>query len=872
LLGLALPAFGQEEPSAVRKIEKVDVTGSHIPRTDIESALPLQIMTREEIERSGAITAAELLTQVSANLAGRTDVAFAVIVPAGLSSANLRGLGDGSTLVLINGRRAANYAINGGTVNLNFIPVAAIERVEVLKDGASAIYGADAMAGVINFILRKDFRGAQVGVYGADTEHGGGSRQLASATAGFGDLGIDRFNAFVTASYQRDTALSARDRSFSSTSNRADEGAGTQFLRETFPANIRIGPSNAPSYLNPAFDAGCMPPVSLPVPGTTAMCGHNTLAVVNLLPPLERTNVLGGATWQLNADNQLFAQYLYSNLSYDLNRNQTPASRDFNAGKVPLVYPADGPYYPTQFAAAHGLSGDLDLYYRVLPLGPIATQTQVDAHHLVVGAEGSADGWNYSAAWIYSRNHQEFDSLGGNVSTQRLVAAMATGLINPFGPSGPEGDALLASTQVTGEIFHASATTQSVEVNASRNVVDLPAGPLAIAIGGEARREQLEIVFPTEFNSGDVVGAPQLGRAIDGNRSVGAGFVELSVPVANGLAAQLAVRYDHYSDFGDTINPKVAVRWQPIRSLLLRASYGTGFRPPTIPDLYTPSILAFTRQRSDPARCPITHLPSDCGTFFPSVSGGKPDLEPETSKQFNAGVVWEPLVGLSAGFDYWKIEKSGTIGTLSEDTLFNYLGRFENTNVWRGPPEVAFPALPGAIRYVLLQTQNLGELRTSGFDVSAAWRGPTTPLGRFAFDLNGTYIAKWQQQLDGVNFVSVVGRSVVGPVPRWRHYLTLNWNSGPWGATLAQTFSSGYTDANRDSAGRERQVGAYDVWDLQGTYAGFEHTTIALGIKNLLDRDPPFSNQSALGQVMYDPRYADPRGRVFYAQLTVGFK
>jgi iron complex outermembrane receptor protein len=134
------------------------------------------------------------------------------------------------------------------------------------------------------------------------------------------------------------------------------------------------------------------------------------------------------------------------------------------------------------------------------------------------------------------------------------------------------------------------------------------------------------------------------------------------------------------------------------------------------------------------------------------------------------------------------------------------------------------------------------------------------------------YIAQWQQQLDGVNFVSVLGRSVVGPVPRWRHYLTLNWNSGSWGASLAQTISSGYTDANRDSAGRERQVGAYDVWDLQGTYAGFEHTTIALGIKNLLDRDPPFSNQSALGQVMYDPRYADPRGRVFYAQLTVGFK
>ena len=583
--------------------------------------------------------------------------------------------------------------------------------------------------------------------------------------------------------------------------------------------------------------------------------------------------MLGGATWQLNADNQLFAQYLYSNHRYDLIRNQTPASADFDAGRKPLVYPAGGPYYPTQFAAANGISGDLDLYYRVLPLGPITNQTQVHAHHLVVGAEGLVDGWAYGAAWIYSRNNQQYDSISGNVSTQRLVAAMATGLINPFGPSGPEGDALLASTQVTGEIFHTSATTQSLEVKASRIVHDLPAGPLAIAIGGEARREELAIVFPLEFNSGDVVGSPQVGQAIDGNRTVGAGFVELNVPVAGGLDAQLAARFDHYSDFGGTTNPKAALRWQPMRSLLLRASYGTGFRPPTIPDLYTRSTSSSTRQRSDPARCPVTHLPTDCATFFPSLAGGNLDLGPETSQQFNAGVVWEEsLAGLSAGIDYWKINKSGTIGTLSEDTLFTYLGRFENTNVSRGPPDPAFPTLPGPIRYVALVTQNLGELRTSGLDVSVAWRGPATPLGRFAFNLNGTYIAQWQQQLDGVNFVSAVGRSVVGPVPRWRHYLTLNWSNGPWGGTLAQTFSSGYTDANLDGAGRERRVGAFDIWDLQGTYTGFENTKIALGIKNLLDRDPPFSNQSALGQVMYDPRYADPRGRVFYAQLTMAFR
>src|SRR5205823_4884742 len=176
---------------------------------------------------------------------GRTDVPYNSSVgntQAGLSSANLRGLGDGSTLVLLNGRRAANYAANGGTVNLNFIPTTAIERVEILKDGASAIYGADAIAGVINFILRKDFRGAQVSAYGAEAQHGGGNQKEASVAVGYGDLLVDRFNVFVTASYQKDEVLRARDRPFSRTGYRPDEGV-MNVNRETFPANVRTGPS-----------------------------------------------------------------------------------------------------------------------------------------------------------------------------------------------------------------------------------------------------------------------------------------------------------------------------------------------------------------------------------------------------------------------------------------------------------------------------------------------------------------------------------------------------------------------------------------------------------------------------------------------------
>jgi iron complex outermembrane recepter protein len=864
-----LPAYAQHDTAEIRKLEKLEITGSNIRRTDIESALPVQFITREDIDRSGAVTAAEIMGLVSANLVGRTDTPYQSSVgntQAGLSSANLRGLGDGSTLVLLNGRRAANYAANGGTVNLNFIPVSAIERVEILKDGASAIYGADAMAGVINFILRKDFSGAQFSAYAAGTQHGGGDRTLATVAAGYGDLASDRFNVFVVVDYQKDDVLHARDRPFSRTGYRPEEGVAN-INDETFPANIRAG-----NLLNPTFASGCIPPITIPLPGTQR-CGHDTLAVVNIIPPVERTNVLGGATWQINAVHQLFAQYLYLYNRYVLIRNTAPSSAAANPDRRPLRYPAGGPYYPTEFAAANGISGDLSLYYRTAPLGPITDKLQADAQHLVVGAQGAIGRWNYDVAWIYSENTQRYFGVSGRVSERRLLAAMASGLINPFGPSGAEGDALLASTEAPGEVFHDKATTNSFEIKASRDVYDLPAGPLAVALGAEARREQLDIAYSPEQTSGDILGSTT-AQSTSGSRSVEAVFAELNVPIVKALEAQLAVRYDHYSDFGGTMNPKVAVRWQPMKSLLFRSSYGTGFRAPTVPDLYTPLTSGFTRARySDPQRCPTTRFPSDCNVAFPVRSGGNPELEAEESEQFNVGAVWEPAPGVSIGVDYWKINKTATIGALTDAQIFSNFDRLADTNIVRAPPEAAYPLLPGPILYVYEPKQNLGDLRASGVDVDLTYRGTDTAIGRFGVKFNGTYVAQWQQQLDAVNFTSAVGRNVVGEaIPRWRHYLALSWNYGPWSGALTQSFSSGYIDEKLNAAGNERRVGTYDVWNTQGTYTGFRGTTIALGINNLFDRAPPFSNQSTFGQVMYDPRYADPRGRVFYAKLTFAFQ
>ncbi len=265
---------------------------------------------------------------------------------------------------------------------------------------------------------------------------------------------------------------------------------------------------------------------------------------------------------------------------------------------------------------------------------------KTDSHLLTLGVEGFVAGWSYNAAFIYSRNRETDDFLSGYVSEPALIAAMATGLINPFGPSGPAGDALLASTQIGGTVRASSGTTRSIEAKLSRDIYDLPAGPLAMALGTELRRENFSDNADFDLASGQILGGTQVG-AKSASRSVDAVFAELNVPVVKDVETQIAARFDHYSDFGGTVNPKIAVRWQPVRSLLLRSSWGTGFRVPTLYDLYTPLTQGQTGSAfDDPLRCPTTGSSQDCGNNFRLLSGGNPALVPEKSKQFNAGAIW----------------------------------------------------------------------------------------------------------------------------------------------------------------------------------------------------------------------------------------
>ncbi|MGE5103286.1 MAG: TonB-dependent receptor [Betaproteobacteria bacterium] len=875
-LPLASAVLAQDGETPIVSLGRVDVTGSHIPRTDAENALPIQVLTREDIERSGASTVAELMSTLPANILAFNDRLSAgnQIEPfprPGLSSINLRGIGAGSTLVLVNGRRVANYAFDGGAVDVNSIPLSAVDRVEILKDGASAIYGTDAIAGVVNFILRNDFQGAQASASGNWTQHGGGDQWQTVATVGHGDLARDRFNAFASATYTKDFALRAADRPFTRSGFRPEDGL-VNANGQSFPANVQRGRDFTGS---PAFASGCAPPQSLAVRlQGSDVCVADPQSVADLSPQVERTTVFGRATWALRPEAQLFTEAGYAYDRFVFSNAPTPAYHLFAVGGRPFVYPAGGPFYPTAFAADNGLAGNLELRYRTAPLGNRVNQVTTRALRIVAGAEGTARGWDYGTAVLYSETRQDDRFASGYVSDARLHDVLATGLVNPFGPSGPVGDALLASTGVSGDFHSAKGSTWLVDAKASRSLLALRGGPLAIAFGGEARRESLDNRFAPIAELGDVLGAGGDHHSVAEGRTVQALYVEADVPFLAGVEAQLAARYDHYGDFGGTTNPKIALRWQPLRVLLLRASWGMGFRAPTLYDLYAPVQHGESSPFfADPLRCPVTGHVDDCGAF-PTIFGGNPALQPETSEQSNAGIVWEPAPGLALTLDYWNLHKHNAIGTLDEGTVLGDVGRW-GANVVRGPVDPTFPNLPGPITELVLVNQNIGNLRTSGYDVAVQWRGVQTRAGTFALRLDGTYIATFvQQQADG-SYASLVGNNDFGAVPRWRHYASLDWTHGAWSATLAQAFQNGYDEidertCNDDGCGR-RRVGSYSTWDVQLQYAGVPHAAVVVGVKNLFDRTPPFTQ---LGQGFangYEAQSADPRGRTFYARLTMAF-
>ena len=851
-------------------MQRVEVTGSSIKRLVSETATPLSIFRAEDFARQGLSTAQEVLGKIPSNassmgsgnaVGGNTSG----LPTGGQASADLRGLGGDKTLVLLNGRRIANHPYDGASVDLNIIPIAALERVEVLRDGASAIYGTDAIGGVINFITRRSVNTTNITAEAVAPQHRGADEQRLNLSSGVGQLDTDGYNLFGVIDYHKQDVLTSQDRAFSSTGIIPGRGLSVT-SGTTFPGNYFDAAANGGAGLagNPYAASGCRPPLS--VAAANGTCRQDYTRQIDDLPAQRQLALFGKGSVKLGGGHLATFEYLHS-------ENKVKA-RTAPPPQIGLILPASSPWYPGNAGgvpAQAGLSGQpLNVNWRPVEAGQRQIDSRGKADRLVLALEGELAGWDYQGALVRAVSKSSEDFTGGYVQDASFAAGVLSGILNPFGEQNAAGKDYLASTALRGEVQNAKVTTTGIDLKASRELMQLAGGPLALALGAELRREKAQ--FNVNRDIAGQASSSGLSGSLskNGERDIEAVFGELNLPLVKDLEVQLAARFDHYSDVGSTTNPKIGLRYQASDKLVLRGSASTGFRAPTLFEKNAPPSRNDTNDSyEDPILCP-GGVPQpganplrDCDLQQYKLQGGNENLKPEKSKTFAFGIVLEPLREVTVAIDYWNIHLKDKIASLPEQSIF---GNYEKY-------KALFLRNPDGSPYAILDlNDNLGKVKTDGVDVSLnarLWRGA---YGEVSASVDGTWIHKYdyQNERDG-EFIHNVGRYADNnPVFRWKHTATLHWRSGAWGATVSQAYKSGYTDQNSVDAQYRHDVSSYSLVNVSGSYAR-QGWLLTAGVKNLFDREPPFSNQGTLFQKGYDPRYTDPVGRAWYLRGSYTF-
>jgi iron complex outermembrane receptor protein len=893
LIGVASPAFAQDPAPA--PMQRVEITGSSIKRIAVEGALPIQLISKEDIERAGITSAEQLVAMLSANGTGADNMTsnqggdFLSGIKShnnGASGASLRGLGSSSTLVLLNGRRVATHGLNGQSVDLNSIPIAAVQRVEVLKDGASAIYGTDAIGGVINFILKKDFKGVELSAFVDKTEQGGGDIYRTSITAGHGDLQTDGFNVMASLTVDRNTKLEGKDRDFHNgyqpARGLAPDTTGTPYANlrtgagTAAPSNFKVDGAGSYSRFNLLSEQGkCgtiagMNQYESVLWGNSALgkaCAYDYGSQWILQQPIDRVNLVSRATIKLNADNQLF---------FELNGSQTKSKVQYTPIQVAFVYPTTGPYYQDYSAYVSNFDKTKGerLQWRCLECGPRIQDTKTKAYRFLTGLEGVVGGWDYKTGISAAGSKADTTIISGYVYNDAFLNVLNSGVVNPFlgtGVQGAAGTAAIDSVRATGPLYGGKTSLVQFDGTLSREVFNLPAGAVSAAVGFDVRKETYtfnDAIYHTGKPLINGVGSdPALDKV---TRDIKAVYAELFVPIVTGLEAQLAVRRDHYSDFGSTTNPKIALRYQPMKQILFRASANKGFHAPDYDALYsgeTPGLL--NNFATDPA-CPTTPG-ANCRDKWDTRSGGNKNLRPERSKQYSYGIVIEPMANMLASVDFWHIERTDRVVSLDPtDVLANYsvLG----SNVIRLPN--------GEIDYVRGGYINAAGDKVSGVDVGWSMNGKYDS-SRWEVAFDGSYVNKFETHLIANQpWEDLVGKYNQTDLQlRWKHQIRLTWSNGPWSTTFTQLYKSGYKDwspadlGGTPPAGFNPNVKDYLLYNVSTTYQYSKALTFSVGIKNLFDQDPPFSahNVDEVAGAGWDARVGDPRGRAYTFRVNYKF-
>jgi iron complex outermembrane recepter protein len=844
--------------------QRIEVTGSRIKRVDAETAAPVQIVTREQIEKSGATSIAQVLKGLPANNSGSFDENAVASFTPGAAGVSLRGLGAQATLVLINGRRVApfGFASGGQTtfVDVNSIPLDAVERIEVVLDGASAIYGSDAMAGVVNVILRRDFNGLQLrGSYG-QSSYGDADAKRGALVFGKGSLAKDRYNFMVNFEHIDQDPVKASERPNTATSDFRRFGGLDRRSSYAYPGNLyTVGGAQGSGATFIAPVAGCTT-VADDGSALNGRCVYDFVKYTDVIAKSSRDSLFVAGTLELGGGTQLFTDLSLMRTKFEQESasysSSTYYDTNFDVPTRAITLPVGHPQNPGSTPVA--------LRYRLADV-PAITGVDSKTQRFTLGARGVVAGWDAESALMASRSKTNISQTGyirDSVYTNEVLDPANGFAARPtfvFGNPSANDPALMARLYPTLNQEGKTSTT-SIDVRGSRELMPMAGGPMAIAVGFETRRESFKSGNDPLVDAGDI--SVLGGSSSDGSRTINAMYAELSVPFAKGIEAQLAVRNDRYNDFGSATTPKLGIKWKALPNLALRSTYSEGFRAPALTELVQSPTRGFISGLVDPQLCPdpTDEDNANCNLSVEVISGSNPALKPEKSKSLTFGVVFEPMNNLSISADAYRIKRVNEITTIAADYLL--------ANEATYPGLVVRDPVTNEIQRLNLLYSNLGSTNLWGYDIDVKGRRSLGDMGTATVEVGYNKMPSYKvQPVAGATPEQWAG---TWTQPKERYTIGLSWDKGPWSSKIQWNYTGSYlrsfspSDAPCPYSGQFATLCQVDSWmtaDLYVSYRGIKNLDLGLSIRNIDNRQAPIDQRRESRFTLFNSSFHNQLGR-----------
>ncbi|CAM3713407.1 TonB-dependent receptor plug domain-containing protein [Rheinheimera salexigens] len=836
------------EQDETAKVERIEVTGSRIKRTDLEGAVPVTVIDRAAIDFSGQTSVSDLIRNTTFNSSGSFRPQSGSSAQ-GISQVNLRGLGASRSLILVDGRRLPKSPSTGSSQDLNAIPMAAVERIEILSDGASAVYGSDAIAGVINIITRKDFNGAEfrIGKSTVSIPNEGGDREEGSAV-----FGSSSDNSSVVGG----VSWNSRDIIYENAYDWVSPGASS------FGANW-LTDSGYKSVISAAECDNLENFFSL----SSGLCAYNFNATnANEASTGNQAGFLK-AEYNINDDWKVFSHTLISKTKsfgrYAPSLNDAGDAAFMSASSPNNPTNPDSPFYD----AANGANRDVQFRHRFAALGNRDSEVDNWSTDFLVGAEGAIG--DVIVDFGVRKNKTKTYEIGRNYlmgSNARKAIDSGDYMLNdPFGTrfttdadrSAYEG--VLKGLNVTTSRI-GTFDQEEVFGSASFDVMDTDAGAIQMIVGAEYRKEDYSDTYDSLSEAGQVGGSA--GNSAGGGRNLKSGFVEALIPVMDGLEFSVAGRYDKYSDYGSDFSPKVSVRYEPMDGLVFRGSYGEGFRAPTL-DILTQKPSPDNPSVQDDPSCINFGLEAGCDIQVNALTVANPEISSETSKQLSLGLAYQPTEWLNLSLDYYDIEISNMIRFFGSDTILTREQSGDPIPAGLGVARLA----NGGIDLITQGYANEGKWAVTGVDFNLNTNFDFGAAGRLKQTVQLSH--RLSSEIDGGrNSITDPGdprqRASLSNVYVWEN-LDFAWNINMIGSQFEDVDQ---VPGQPGQVVRTGHVGTWVTHDMQVSYTLPTNTKISVGAQNVFEKAPqliPFGGRN------YNFDLYDAYGRVAYVRLSQSF-